>query len=231
MEFKKIANFLDTTSDDKDLTRFVTKKWIELYDQSESNYNPNKDESSNPFFSNSDSFKYKTSTVGKAPDDNDSLTNANAVIPLKHLSKFWRALNILLINCEEELVLTWSKNCVLADMTTGYAEGTAIVALSGATFKITGTNLKVPVVTLSKENDIKLLEQLKTKLKRTIKRNKYRSQMNIQPQNNNFNYLIDPKIRKLTDYLFCHFQELLEEIIQQKIREIFFHIIMYQMSE
>ena len=50
MEFKKIANFLDTTSDDKDLTRLVTKKWIELYDQSEKNYSPNKDESNNPFF-------------------------------------------------------------------------------------------------------------------------------------------------------------------------------------
>ena len=35
MEFQKITNFLDTTSDDKDLPRFVTKKWIEVYDQSE----------------------------------------------------------------------------------------------------------------------------------------------------------------------------------------------------
>ena len=43
MEFQKIANFLDTTSDDKDLPRFVTKKWIEVYDQSEKNYNPNKE--------------------------------------------------------------------------------------------------------------------------------------------------------------------------------------------
>ena len=50
----------------------------------------------------------------------------------------------------------------------------------------------VPVVTLSKENDIKLLEQLKTGFKRTIKWNKYRSQMSIRPQNNNLNYLIDP---------------------------------------
>ena len=50
----------------------------------------------------------------------------------------------------------------------------------------------VPVVTLSKENDIKLLEQLKSGFKRTIKWNKYRSQMTIQPQNNNLNYLIDP---------------------------------------
>ena len=43
MEFQKIANFLDTTSDDKDLPRFVTKKWIEVYDQSEKNYSPNKE--------------------------------------------------------------------------------------------------------------------------------------------------------------------------------------------
>ena len=42
MEFQKITNFLDTTSDDKDLPRFVTKKWIEVYDQSEKNYNVNK---------------------------------------------------------------------------------------------------------------------------------------------------------------------------------------------
>ena len=42
MEFQKIANFLDTTSDNKDLPRFVTKKWIEVYDQSKKNYNPNK---------------------------------------------------------------------------------------------------------------------------------------------------------------------------------------------
>ena len=43
MEFQKITNFLNTTSDDKDLPRFVTKKWIEVYDQSEKNYNPNKE--------------------------------------------------------------------------------------------------------------------------------------------------------------------------------------------
>ena len=43
MEFQKIVNFLDTTSDDKDLPRFVTKKWVEVYDQSEGNYNVNKE--------------------------------------------------------------------------------------------------------------------------------------------------------------------------------------------
>ena len=43
MESQKIANFLDTTSYDEDLPRFVTKKWIEVYDQSGGNYNVNKE--------------------------------------------------------------------------------------------------------------------------------------------------------------------------------------------
>ena len=42
MEFQKIVNFLDITCDDKDLPRFVTIKWIEVYDQSGENYNVNK---------------------------------------------------------------------------------------------------------------------------------------------------------------------------------------------
>ena len=54
----------------------------------------------------------------------------------------------------------------------------------------------VPVVTLSKENDIKLLEKLKSGFKRTIKWNKYRSQMSVQSNNNNLNYLIDPTFRR-----------------------------------
>ena len=43
MQFQKIVNFLDITSDNKDLTKFVTKKWIEVYDQSEGNFNVNKE--------------------------------------------------------------------------------------------------------------------------------------------------------------------------------------------
>ena len=43
MEFQKIVNFVDTTFDDQDLPRFVTKKWIEVYDQSEGNYSVNKE--------------------------------------------------------------------------------------------------------------------------------------------------------------------------------------------
>ena len=77
-------------------------------------------------------------------------------------------------------------------MTVDAAANPAIVAPVTLTFEITDTKLYVPVVTLSKENDAKLLEQLKSGFKRTIKWNKYRSQMTIQPKNNNLNYLIDP---------------------------------------
>ena len=118
-------------------------------------------------------------------------------MPLKYLSNFWRSLNIPLINCEVELILTWFKNCVLINKSTRDADYNAnpivyeIDNPEDAIFQITDTKLYVPVVTLSKENDAKLLEQLKTGFKRTIKWSKYRSQLTIQPQNNNLNYLID----------------------------------------
>ena len=67
--------------------------------------------------------------------------------------------------------MSWSKNCVLVVMTEEDAEGDnpTIVAPTGLEFQITDTKLNVPVVTLSKENDTKLLEQLKARFKRTIK--------------------------------------------------------------
>ena len=90
-------------------------------------WNYYRDKPSNPLSSNSGPFKYKTSitkynyNVGddeEGYDTNKVGKNENeVVIPLKHLSNFWKSLNIRLINCEVELILTWSKNCVLADMT------------------------------------------------------------------------------------------------------------------
>ena len=148
---------------------------------------------------NSESFDYKASFMENGVTrDNLTKNDVKVVVPLKHLSNFWRSLNIPLINCEVELILTWFKNCVLIDKSTREANYDAnpvvyeIDNSENATFKITDANLYVPVVTLSKEIDIQHLEQLKAGFKRTIKWNKYRSQMSIQSQNNNLNYLIDP---------------------------------------
>ena len=96
------------------------------------------------------------------------------------------------------MILTWIENCVLIDKLTrdaNYNENLVVRKIDNpenAIFQITDTKLYVPVGSLSKQNDIKLLEQLESGFKRTIKWNKYRSQMTIQPQNNNLNYLIDP---------------------------------------
>ena len=111
------------------------------------------DQPSDPLSTNPASFKYKTSIVGKTPPNNDSLTDAKIVIPLKYLNNFWRSLDIPLINCEIELILTWSKNCVLADMSVNSVLNPPIVPPSGATFQITDTKLYVQGVTLSKENN------------------------------------------------------------------------------
>ena len=229
MEFQKIANFLGTTLDDKDFPRFVTKKWIEVNDQTgKNNYNVYKesrnktsmlrsdlcdysdayivvegdilatepdnakinkavgfksnapfinciskingikidnaekldvvmpmynlleysknygkttgslwnyyrDEPSNPLSSNSESFKCKTSITGNTYNVGDGEADYDAgkagknitevIIPLKNLSNFWRVLNILLINCEIELILSRSKNFVWVNMTTRGTEG------------------------------------------------------------------------------------------------------------
>ena len=74
-------------------------------------------------------------------------------VPLKHSGKFWRTLNIPLVNCEIELILTWSNNFVSADMTLRPANNDnhppAVVSPTGLEFQITDTKLYVPVVTLS----------------------------------------------------------------------------------
>ena len=87
----------------------------------------------------------------------------------------------------------------------------AIVAPSGATFKIKVTKLYVPFVTLSKENNTKLLEQLKSGFNKTIKWNKYRSQTTIQPQNNNPNYSIHPTFTNVDRLFVFSFQRIAGE--------------------
>ena len=112
-------------------------------------WNYYKDEPSNPISSNSESFKYKTSITGNTCNVGVGEEGYNATkvgknetevpIPLKHLSNFWRSLNIPLINCEVELILTWLKNCVLANMAANAVANPAIVASTELAFEITDT--------------------------------------------------------------------------------------------
>ena len=91
-----------------------------------------------------------------------------------------------LINCEVELILNWSTNCVII-----YTN----VADQVPTFTITETNLYVPVVTLSTQDNAKLLPQLKSGFKRTISWNKYLAKPELLAQNANLNHLIEPSFQ------------------------------------
>ena len=117
-------------------------------------------------------------------------------IPLKYLGNFWRALNIPLISCEVSLELKWNKNCVITSLEEREVDaGPPVVrddAPTGATVAINDGKLYVPAVTLSKDDEIKLLNNLKSGFKREIIWNKYSSQMTTEAINNNVNILIDP---------------------------------------
>ena len=94
----------------------------------------------------------------------------------------------------KSLTLTWSKKCVITIKATKEANPDADPAVhdfnnpTNAIFKIIDTELCVPIVTLSAENDNKLLEQLKPEFKRKIKWNKYRSEISNETRNSNFNH-------------------------------------------
>ena len=154
----------------------------------------------NCFIKGSKSFDYKTSITGLL-EGISRTKDVEIVVPLKYLSNFWRTLNMPLINCEINLILTWSENCVLTSKATRdavLAPGvTRVNNPTNVTFKITDTKLYVPVVTLSTKDDNNFLEQLKSGFKRTIKWNKYRSEMTNQTKTNNLNYLIDPTFTKV----------------------------------
>ena len=140
-------------------------------------------------------------------------------VPLKHLSNFWRSLDISLFNCKVSLPLTWSKDCIIlskakrdvvaatelsAANVSNVVPGVDVSA-TNATFKITDIKQYVPVVTLSTEDD-DFLEQLKSGFKRTIKWNKYRSEMTNQTKTNNLNYLIDPTFNEVNRLFVLSFE-------------------------
>ena len=144
-----------------------------------------------------DSFNFKIKITGYT-NNNGRIDNVKIMVPLKYLSNFWRTLEMPLINCEVELILTWSAGCVII-----YTD----VADQVPTFTITETNLYVPVVTLSTQDNAKLLPQLKSGFKRTISWNKYLSKPELLAQNPNLNRLIGPRFQEVNRLFVLAFQD------------------------
>ena len=131
-----------------------------------------------------DSFKFKVKITGQTGDDGTK--DVEIMVPLKYLSNFWRTLEMPLINCEDNLILTWSSTCVIASV---------IVANQAATFTITDTKLYVPVVTFSTQEKTKFLQQLNSGFKRVINWNKYLSKPELLAENPNLNHLVEPSFQ------------------------------------
>ena len=127
--------------------------WQFKRDEIEENVNLTVDNNHIP--DNSSSFKYKSSLI----------TNRNGVkiaVSLKYMSNFWKSLEIPLINCKVELLLTWNPNCMLC-------------TLAGAsTSAITDAKLYVPIVTLSTKDNAKLSNLLSEGFKRPVYWNTYK---------------------------------------------------------
>ena len=144
---------------------------------------------------NSKSFDYKTNIIGNLDSGEDEKED------------------VTLINCEITLILSWYKECILVGRALRNAPNpqpnpliAAIESPTDAKLEITDCKLYVTVVTLSAENDNNLLEQLKSGFRRTIKWNKYMSQMSNQNKNNNLNYLIDPTFSNVNRLFVLSFE-------------------------
>ena len=101
-----------------------------------------------------------------------------------------------LISCEVSLELKWDKNCIITSLEERQVDAAPLVVRdgppTGGTLTINDCELYIPVVTLSKDDEIKLLTNLKSGFIRELEWNKYRSQMSTEAINNNLNILIDP---------------------------------------
>ena len=142
-----------------------------------------------------DSFNFKVKFTDLT--GNHGTKNVEIMVPLKYLSNFWRTLEMPLINCEVNLILTWSSTCVLIASNN---------ANQIATFAITDTKLYVPVVTLSTQENTKFLQQLKLGFKRVINCNKYLSKPELLAQNPNLNHLVEPSFQGINRLFVLAFE-------------------------
>ena len=129
----------------------------------------------------------KTPVVGNEKD-------IEIMVALKYLSNFWRTPEMPLINCEVNLILRWSSTCVITNST------------GAGTSEIADTKLYVPVITLSRQDNSKLFQQLKSGFKRVINWNKYLSKPELLTRNPNLNHLFEPSFQGVNRLFILAFE-------------------------
>ena len=138
---------------------------------------------------------FKVKITGKT--GNDGTKDVEIMVPLKYLSNFWKTLEMPLINCEVNLILTWSSTCVLI---------ATDIPNQAATFEITDTKLYVPKVTLSTRENTKFLQQLNSGFKKVINWNKYLSKSELLVQNPNLNHFVEPSFQGINRLFVLAFE-------------------------
>ena len=120
---------------------------------------------------NASSFKYKANLIPNTNADG-AKKGVKIAVPLKHLSNFSRSLEMPLINCKVELLLKWIENCV--PNTAEIGANADSTGADSATLEVPDAKLDVPVVTLSAEDNVKLVKQLNERFRRLFYWSKYK---------------------------------------------------------
>ena len=148
------------------------------------------------------SFKFKQKITGVTY--HNGTKNVEIMVPLKYLSNFWKTHEMPFINCQINPILTWSDKCALSNDT------------KSTTFTITDTKLYIPVVTLSTQDNAKLLEQLKSGFKRTINWNKYDPKVSVRAPNLYLEFLINPSFQEVNRLFVLSFENKNDRTVHTK---------------
>ena len=151
-------------------------------------------------------FNFKQKETGQTGDDGTKDLEIMVLLVYLRTLKCW-TLEMLLINCEINPILTWSANCAISSTT---------AANQTATFTINDTKLYVPVVTLSNADNSKLLQQLKSGFILTINWNKFQSKVTTQTWNQSLDYLIDPGFQRVNRPFVLSFENTASRTIHTK---------------
>ena len=200
MEYQKIANLLESTSDN--LSKIRIRNWVEINDESRGSYT-NSDIRLQTTMLRSILCDYADSyilvkgiitiTGADANADAGNADERDKSVTFKNCSPFTKCISRI----NNNLILTWSKDCVITNST------------GEAKFATTEKKLYVPVLTLStKDNEI-LLQQLKSGFKKTISWNKYESSIKTFAQNRYLNYLINPSFQGVNRLFVLSFENVM----------------------
>ena len=164
------------------------------------------------------SFKYKSSFFKSlTADDNGVFKKVKIVVTLKHLSNFWRSLEMPLINCKTHLALNWNKDCVIS-------------TIANTKLEITNAKLYVPIVALSSKDNEKLVKLLEDGFNRHVYWNKYQTKIETRNLDNNTltRYPLDASfqgVRRLFVLVFNNIESDAKKVERNSHRKYFLPIV------